>query len=406
MTAQAWVQKLDTYLQLNPMREMEAIKFVTMYLDGKAHDWLYHGLTKLGHNQIVSYPEFTQRLIDRFDQGDPELHFQELTQLKQTGTVEAYIAEFQRLVVMVQDISPTRLMMLFTEGLMEPLKGWVKAFKPTNLQDVIWRTRDLGPAAKPKFIPRPPLNVGGRDQRPPMNQGGRDPRGFDRGCGRVDENTRRELRRKQLCFSCKEPWNPAHKCMGRGQVHYIEVTSNNEEEEEISQIQNIEAETVETEEEEIIVQDSTATLASISGVPKYNTFRMRGALQGQKVSVLIDGGASHNFIDSALLKRRHIPTVEFEGFKVEVAGGSTMPCNRYIPGMKLTLGRHKLVQDVYVMDLPDTNIILGVQWLSTLGPITTNYKNMEMSFTEEGGRRIMLWGMTGNAAKVVTAKRM
>jgi hypothetical protein len=27
---------------------------------------------------------------------------------------------------------------------MEPLKGWVKAFKPTNLQDAIWRTRDLG----------------------------------------------------------------------------------------------------------------------------------------------------------------------------------------------------------------------------------------------------------------------
>jgi hypothetical protein len=51
------------------------------------------------------------------------------------------------------------------------------------------------------------------------------------------------------------------------------------------------------------------------------------------VLVLIDGGASHNFIDAALLKRRHIPTVEFEGFKVEVVGGSTMPCNRYIPGM-------------------------------------------------------------------------
>jgi hypothetical protein len=55
MTAQAWVQKLDTYLQLNPMREMEAIKFATMYLDGKAHDWWYHGLTTLGHNQIVAY---------------------------------------------------------------------------------------------------------------------------------------------------------------------------------------------------------------------------------------------------------------------------------------------------------------------------------------------------------------
>jgi len=80
--------------------------------------------------------------------------------------------------------------------------------------------------------------------------------------------------------------------------------------------------------------------------------------------VLIDGGASHNFIDATLLQRRHIPTVEFEGFKVEVVGGSTMPCDKYIPGMKLTLGRHDLAHDFYVMDLPDTNIILGVQWLS------------------------------------------
>jgi hypothetical protein len=239
--------------------------------------------------------------------------------------------------------------------------------------------------AKPKFIPRPPLNSGGREQRPPMNQTRRDPMGFDRGRSRVDENTRRELRRKKLFFTCKEPWNPAHKCMGRGQVHYVEVTSDNEEEDKIGQIQNMEAETTKVVEEQITGHDSMDTLASISGVTEYNTFRMRGVLKGDRVSVLIDGGSSHNFIDSALLKRRHIPTVEFEGFKVEVAGGSTMPCDRYILGMKLTLGRHELIQDIYVMNLPDTNIILGVQWLGTLGPITTNYKTMEMSFTEEGG---------------------
>jgi hypothetical protein len=133
---------------------------------------------------------------------------------------------------------------------------------------------------------------------------------------------------------------------------------------------------------------------------------MRGILQGQRASILIDGGDSHNFIDEALLKRRHIPTVEFEVFKVEVAGGSIVPCDRYILGMKLTLGRHELVQDVYVMDLSDTNIILGVQWLSTLGPITTNFKTMEMSFVEEGGRKVVLRGMTGNSTRVVMTKRM
>jgi hypothetical protein len=37
-----------------------------------------------------------------------------------------------------------------------------------------------------------------------------------------------------------------------------------------------------------------------------------------------------------------------------------MPCDRYIPGLNLTLGRYDLEQDFYVMDLPDTNVILGV----------------------------------------------
>jgi hypothetical protein len=83
-----------------------------------------------------------------------------------------------------------------------------------------------------------------------------------------------------------------------------------------------------------------------------------------------------------------------------------MLCDRYIPGTKLTLGKHHLAQDFYVMDLPDTNIILGVQWLSTLGPITTDYKTMEMSFTEENGKKVVLRGMTGNTPRVVIAKRM
>jgi hypothetical protein len=77
----------------------------------------------------------------------------------------------------------------------------------------------------------------------------------------------------------------------------------------------MEVETLEEIEEEVpkldCAAEEKATLASINEVPKFNTFRMRGVLQGQRVLVLIDGGASHNFIDATLLKRRHIPTVEF-----------------------------------------------------------------------------------------------
>jgi hypothetical protein len=33
--------------------------------------------------------------------------------------------------------------------------------------------------------------------------------------------------RKKLCFNCKDPWVPGHKCMGKGEIHYIEGATNN-----------------------------------------------------------------------------------------------------------------------------------------------------------------------------------
>ena len=118
----------------------DAIKFATLHLDGEAHEWWYHGLVTLGHNTISSYSDFTQRLMERFDKRDPEIHFRELAQLKQTGSVEAFISEFRRIAVMVTYVSESRLIMLFSEALTEALRGWVKAYKPSTLQDAINRT--------------------------------------------------------------------------------------------------------------------------------------------------------------------------------------------------------------------------------------------------------------------------
>ena len=108
------------------MTETDAIKLATLHLDGEAHEWWYHGLVTLGHNTIDSYSEFTLKLMERFDRKDPEIHFRELAQLKQTGSVEAFISEFQRVAVMVIDVSENMLIMLFNEALTEPLWGWVK----------------------------------------------------------------------------------------------------------------------------------------------------------------------------------------------------------------------------------------------------------------------------------------
>jgi hypothetical protein len=48
----------------------------------------------------------------------------------------------------------------------------------------------------------------------------------------LDDDTRQELMRKKRCFNCRDPWVPGHRCMGKGEIHYIEVATDNAENEE------------------------------------------------------------------------------------------------------------------------------------------------------------------------------
>ena len=73
------------------MLEEEEIKFMELHLEGVVHEWWHHGLVTLRHNQVTSYIEFIERLIDHFDGKDPELNFKHLAQLKQMGIVDNYI---------------------------------------------------------------------------------------------------------------------------------------------------------------------------------------------------------------------------------------------------------------------------------------------------------------------------
>ena len=51
----SWIQKLDTYFQLNPMDKRDAIKMATLHLDGESNDWWFHGMNTLSHWQVVTY---------------------------------------------------------------------------------------------------------------------------------------------------------------------------------------------------------------------------------------------------------------------------------------------------------------------------------------------------------------
>jgi hypothetical protein len=58
---------------------------------------------------------------------------------------------------------------------------------------------------------------------------------------------RSDLMRRKLCFTYKDPWVPDHRCMGKGQIHYIEVPAETDEEEQSNQAQDNESTSSEEE---------------------------------------------------------------------------------------------------------------------------------------------------------------
>jgi hypothetical protein len=96
--------------------------------------------------------------------------------------------------------------------------------------------------------------------------------------------------------------------------------------------------------------------------------------------LLLDGGATHNFIDVALVTRRNIPVEDFEGFNVVVADGYNMMCTQRIKGFEVTLENYTLTNEFDIVDLADTHTVIEVHWLYSLGDIHMNYKDMRMEF--------------------------
>ena len=98
-----------------------------------------------------------------------------------------------------------------------------------------------------------------------------------------------ERRAKGLCFNCDRKYNKGHKC-GEKKVFYID--SEEEEDKELEPSQDIELE----------VTTLTISCHALVGITIHQTLKIEGYMKKKKVTMLIDYGSTHNFINYKLEK--------------------------------------------------------------------------------------------------------
>lgn len=121
---------------------------------------------------------------------------------------------------------------------------------------------------------------------------------------------------------------------------------------------------------------------SVAGISPYRTFKVVGDISGHEVRVLIDSGASHNFISDALVEKFNISVCPTKNFGVTVGDGYKIRGKGICKKLKLIVQGIEIVQDFLPLKLGNIDVILGIEWLSGLGDIRTNWKLLNLKFKQ------------------------
>ena len=120
--------------------------------------------------------------------------------------------------------------------------------------------------------------------------------------------------------------------------------------------------------------------------------------------ILIDFGSTHNFLDINMAKKLGCKVEKIRPMRVDVANESSLACVGVCKGLFWTLHGSSFPTDVLLLPLENYDMVLGIQWLETLGEIRWDFKHLRMEFEVNGQRHVLRGGSVD--LKTVNVKQL
>lgn len=141
--------------------------------------------------------------------------------------------------------------------------------------------------------------------------------------GQVPRLTDKELqvkREKGLCYRCDDKWSLGHRCK-RKELSVLLTCEKDDEETEVIPISQGSEECVKVNFE---LTHPEISLNSVMGITSPKTLKLLGQIEDQAVVVMIDLGATHNFISKDVVNRIGIPVTPSKSFGVSLGTGDSV----------------------------------------------------------------------------------
>nr|GLL22190.1 uncharacterized protein LOC109155092 [Ipomoea trifida] len=101
-------------------------------------------------------------------------------------------------------------------------------------------------------------------------------------------------------------------------------------------------------------------------------------IEGTPLLALVDTGSTHNFINTSTALGLALPTAPRPGVKVVVANGDSLSSTCLCEQVLVSKGSDSFLVNLFQIPLVGFDLVLGIQWLSTLGPIWWDFNSLTM----------------------------
>jgi hypothetical protein len=197
-----------------------------------------------------------------------------------------------------------------------------------------------------------------------------------------------DRRTRDLCFNCDKKFVPGHCYKKLFLIEGVYSEENGWENEGIM------------EQKGALDDEPVISLHAIIGSPTPSTMRVKGRLNNNGITSLMDSGSTHNFLSTRWAEKVGLKPNHTRRLQVIVANGERLECRGLYKGLLLWMQGEPFVVDFFLLALEGNDAMLGTQWFHTLGLICWDFGKLWMKFWWKG-KEVELKGQAALVHRVV-----
>lgn len=402
-----WIYQADQFFDYYEVSDFYRLKIASIHFDEPVVSW-FQMLQKSG--SIVSWKGLAKAIEETYGPSIFDSPRSSLFKLFQEGNVVEYYHSFTALANRVEGLSADALLDCFISGLKPELQRDIIPWQPESITKAVTLARLY--EEKPQFVDRFPkyrspviTEISSLPRKPGISTytgaspsklaalppSGPPPMALPSPSSvaaklSVPSNATttpsqfrkmsfREMQQRRaqgLCYNCDEKFSPLHKCANR-RLLLLQWDEELPDYAEESGGTLLGTELQCTEESQSVSLNAMGS--GISG-----TMRFTGVINGHSVQILLDGGNDDSFIRPRLAKFLQLPILPTKRMKVLVGDGNALFVEGLVANLEIQIQTHNLKFFVYLLPIVGADIILGANWLASLGPHITDYSKRTLEF--------------------------